>query len=468
MNIFNVLYERISSIRLTIALCIILALVSLIGTLVPQNLTFKEYENLFGTGVAKATLLLGINDLYHTKVFFLLLLLFTSNLVICSMKRFPRVWRDIHKERTIPSNTDFKNWRYQETFTCTVAPEEIEGALEPVMAKALGKRYQQKVLNPRKRIFFIDRNRYARIGPYVVHLGIFFILLGGLAGLLFGFKGFLTLPEGTESDTAWSLAQGKEIPLDFKIRCNKFVVLHYPDGSPKEYRSEVSLFDLEGNKIIDKAIRVNHPLSYQGITFYQSTYGSSENLTLQIKNNKTGKTSLIHTDLNTPFPLPGEGEKQARAFDFKHNWHVPMEMVKRSPFPKQDLGPAARIVIFDKNGFEKPFWVFKDLPNFRKKEDQPYHFILQEFRSVSYTGLQVVKDPGTPLVWLGCILMIIGFVISFLVDHEILWAVSEIQEDNKTIIRLAGRAVRHPSIYAGRFEKQKNRLRMELAPWLSE
>ncbi len=468
MNIFSILYEKASSIKLTIALCIILALVSLIGTLVPQNLAFEEYKNIYGPGIAKATMQLGINDLYHTKAFFILLFLFTSNLIVCSIKRFPRVWRDIHRERTIPSKPDFKNWRYQETFTCTAAPEEIEDKLEPIIARIFGKKSKQTVLAPGKRIFSIDRNRYSRLGPYVVHLGIFLILLGGLTGLLFGFKGFLTLQEGTESGTVWSQTKGTSIPLNFNIKCNKFTISHYPDGSVKEYRSDVSLLDPAGGKILDGAIRVNHPLSYQGITFYQSTYGSSEKLTLQIQNNKTGNTALIHTDLNTPFLLPGEEEKRARVFDFKHNWHVPMEMVKRSPFPRQDLGPAARIVIFDEKGFEEPFWVFKDLPDFKKKEDKPYHFVLQDFRSITYTGLQAAKDPGTPLVWIGCILMIFGFVVSFLLDHEILWITSENQEDNKVIIRLAGRAVRHPSIYADRFEKQKTQLRKALTPWLSE
>jgi len=38
MNI-NTLYDRLLSVRLTIFLCILLAIVSVVGTVIPQNLT---------------------------------------------------------------------------------------------------------------------------------------------------------------------------------------------------------------------------------------------------------------------------------------------------------------------------------------------------------------------------------------------------------------------------------------------
>ena len=38
-----------------------------------------------------------------------------------------------------------------------------------------------------------------------------------------------------------------------------------------------------------------------------------------------------------------------------------------------------------------------------------------------YTGLQVAKDPGVWVVWLGCLLMVVGIYVAFLMSHRRIW-----------------------------------------------
>ena len=38
-----------------------------------------------------------------------------------------------------------------------------------------------------------------------------------------------------------------------------------------------------------------------------------------------------------------------------------------------------------------------------------------------YTGLQVAKDPGVWVVWLGCILMLAGIYSAFFMSHRRIW-----------------------------------------------
>ena len=38
-----------------------------------------------------------------------------------------------------------------------------------------------------------------------------------------------------------------------------------------------------------------------------------------------------------------------------------------------------------------------------------------------YTGLQVAKDPGVPVVWAGCILITIGCLVAFFTSHRRIW-----------------------------------------------
>ena len=63
------------------------------------------------------------------------------------------------------------------------------------------------------------------------------------------------------------------IMLPFQIRCDDFEASFYDTGAPKEYRSDLTIID-KGQEVLKQSIRVNDPLSYQGVTFYQASYGA--------------------------------------------------------------------------------------------------------------------------------------------------------------------------------------------------
>ena len=124
--------------------------------------------------------------------------------------------------------------------------------------------------------------------------------------------------------------------------------------------------------------------------------------------------------------------------------------------------------MLDDKGFGRPFWVLKEFSGESRNRQGPYHFRLQEYRSTYYTGLQVARDPGASLVWAGCTLLIVGFLMALLMDHEILWVSSKREVDGRVVLCLAGRAVRHPDVYSGRFERRRSGLRKAIAPWLQQ
>ena len=52
------------------------------------------------------------------------------------------------------------------------------------------------------------------------------------------------------------------------------------------------------------------------------------------------------------------------------------------------------------------------------KNKETYIFSIKEFYS---TGLQVAKDPGVWVVYIGCGLMLIGLAIAFFMSHRRIW-----------------------------------------------
>ncbi|MEW6441545.1 MAG: cytochrome c biogenesis protein ResB [bacterium] len=467
MNTLARLYEKLSSIRLTIFLCIVLALVCLLGTLVPQNQTPADYQRAYGAGGAELLRLAGITDLYHSAGFSLLLGLLAANLLACTSKRLPPTWRAFRSGHPARESAQLKGWKHRETFVLRSNPPEAErGALEEALCRALGKGVRQRQLEGDGKLFVLEKRRYARLGPWLAHAGILAILVGGFLGARFGFRGSLVVPEGGEGSQVW-VREGESIPLGFRIRCDRFNVESYPNGTPREYRSDVTVLDDPSGKAVSKAsIRVNHPFTYRGITFYQSSFGTIPKMTFRVENRRTGEAAVVEADLEKPFQLPGDPSYRAVAVSFQEELVVPARMAQAASLPGTQLGPAARLVLFGEQGSEGEFWVLKDFPELNHQANGLFHVTMTKYSSTPYTGLQVARDPGTPLVWAGCIVLVIGFVLSLLLDHEVFLVASERRGDGRLVVRAAGKAVRHPGAYQERFEKRRDKIRAALAPWL--
>ena len=42
-----------------------------------------------------------------------------------------------------------------------------------------------------------------------------------------------------------------------------------------------------------------------------------------------------------------------------------------------------------------------------------FTFVFKYLDKTYYTGIQVTHDPGVPVVWVGCSLLVIGMVVTF-------------------------------------------------------
>lgn len=70
---------------------------------------------------------------------------------------------------------------------------------------------------------------------------------------------------------------------------------------PKEYRSDLTILD-QGREILRKSIKVNAPLTYKGVTFYQSSYEGFRDFIVTLAD-------------------PDNGDKRTFMAPFKNNWN---------------------------------------------------------------------------------------------------------------------------------------------------
>ena len=79
-------------------------------------------------------------------------------------------------------------------------------------------------------------------------------------------------------------------------------------------------------------------------------------------------------------------------------------------------------------------------------------------RESRFTGLRVVKDPGTNIIWVASALMVIGLVMLFYFPHRRLWALCKRRPDGSAEVRLGMTAQRDMSL-----ESEFGRLRQRVA-----
>lgn len=75
-----------------------------------------------------------------------------------------------------------------------------------------------------------------------------------------------------------------------------------------------------------------------------------------------------------------------------------------------------------------------------------------------YTGLQVARDPGVEVVWLGCLVMMVGIYVAFFMSHRRIWV--RIQDGAVTV---GGNASKNQGAFQQAFEGLVTRLDTELS-----
>ena len=438
--------------KLTVILLLSLAVTSIVGTIIPQNENPAAYFRAYGEFVYKLFDLLGIFDMYHSWWFQFLLLLLTINIVVCSIDRLSVTWKIVFIKNPKFNLSRFRKLSQKEVFDNKQKPEELIKVYESFISKRFG--YTRAEETDKGLCVFAEKWRWTRFGVYTVHLSVVLLLIGGLIGSLFGFEGFVNIPEGENINNIRIRNTGQIRPLGFDILCDDFDISFYNNGAPKEYRSSLTIIE-HGKPVYKKDIIVNDPLRYKGVNIFQSSYGkmpsdalsqdkvpardSSGEITLNFISKDSGKKYRIKTVIGKVVDIPeGLGKfiiveyKESAEFGGQNIGHAymgiltpkgknPVNIMLPVHFPNFDKMRRGSIIISIADQKAKTF-------NPDKKADQRY-----------YTGLQVTNDPGVWVVYTGFVMMIIGIFITFFMFHQRV-CIEIVKSGNKSKVIVTGTA----------------------------
>lgn len=409
--------DFLASVKLSIILLLVVAVLSTVGTLIPQGPPSHEMIGQWGEGRVSFLSSLGLLDVFHSWWFQAVLAALGLNLLVCTVKRFPPLWKLVTAKGSGFIQARFEKLAHASKFEVDL-PAIDPAKAESRVKKAVGRTFRRMEVKSDSGGFSVygESGRWTRLGYMVVHIGFLLVLAGGMAGSIWGWTGRMNVPEGGSSDIVDRERKGDQVRLSFALACDKFSITYYKDehghdGTPSEYKSNVTVLE-NGKPVLKTEILVNSPLTYKGLTFYQSNYGKAppEKVDMVFTDAASDVSVTVNAPMHKRMALPmGQGEFEVTYFESNFSQ---MGM---------DLGPIFVAALHRPGKAPEEVLIPVQYPGFDKMRKDTIIISAGKYESGFFTGLQVTRDPGVPLVYAGFLFIIAGLVVAFFLSHRQLY-----------------------------------------------
>lgn len=301
----SVLLEFLGSMNLAITLLVMVAVASVIGTVLKQNEAYQNYIVKFGPFWFEAFKSLGLYDVYSAGWFLVILTFLVISTSVCIYRNAPQMLRDMRSYRLNVQEQSLRAFHANHSWTLPLAAAEVERRIS-LWARSKGYRLRRKDHGDHQVIAAMS-GITNRLGYIFTHTAIVTICIGGLldgnlplklkevSGQIKiesrdlpasqvpaeswlsvqnpSFRGSVTVPEGSTANLVFlQLRDGYLVqPLPFTIELKDFRIEHYESGQPKSFESDLVIREPDQEPVA-ATIAVNHPLIYQGYAIYQSSF----------------------------------------------------------------------------------------------------------------------------------------------------------------------------------------------------
>jgi cytochrome c biogenesis protein len=423
------LWHFLTSMKLAMVLMLVFAALGLVGTLVIQ-----APVGVMDDPQAKAEWLASIRpkfggwtDLMDRLQFFEMFTsvwlravgaLLAASLVACTVHRIPGTWRTMRHPHVAVGPAFFEHAPQHEAMTFHREPDQVL-----VEATGVFKRHHYRTVteNDGTVHLYAVRNNWAPWAGLVAHISIVVILAGAMVGSMWGFRDSqFMLAEGATS--AVPTVAGATITLNsFKDTYNTTT------GAPLDYVSDVTVKQ-DGQAVLQQQVRVNEPLRYKGISFYQAFFGPAVVLTV-----KDAEGATVFSEGVPLAWTANNGGNKVGSFTLPDQ-NLTVWVVATTGPNDPDIKPGQVAVELYKSDTGDAV-IQKSIDQGAATEIEGLTYTFD--REAKFTGLSVANDPGTPLVWLGCILLVVGFVIRLYVPYRRVWGLLVARPGGGTSLSIA-------------------------------
>ncbi|MCM2265978.1 MAG: cytochrome c biogenesis protein ResB [Desulfuromonadales bacterium] len=365
------LLDFFGSVRLTLALLMILAVVAIGGTLQPV-------EQVLGEGPPVKRF-----DLYFQSPWYrLLLLLLAINLAVCT-------WRTLR--RTLGERQRLAA-QIKAGLSAGSAGHELPAATVEQLTARLGAAGYR--VTPGGAGLLGQSRAYSRWAVPVLHLSVILIMIGALAGAL-GFVGTVNLYVTHQIDSVFDWESQGQRPLEFTFRLDHFEPTYYPIDlqiavvDPQQMKLLQTITTREG-----ETVEAGNGLSMRVLRFYPE----EEHLVLFLERN--GR------------PI-GEYHALSGKRDYPNN-PDPGVLIKPAAFRDPRVKQLSSQVTILENGQEVRQAVIEvNSPLVHRGVAIYQTAYSRDPNGFWYCGFQFSRDPGEPLVWGGSIVLTLALLVVF-------------------------------------------------------
>lgn len=439
-TILDRIWNFFASIKTGVTLLVLTVIAASIGTIFPQeyfipmNVNPEQYYYEHYGSLGLLYYKLGFHNLYSSWWFLILLGLVAFSIITSSIDRGIPLHKSLKNQRTKKHSSFYKRQRLNSHSDDQVNLDEISQSFKD-------KRY--KVKQDGNHIL-LEKGRLSRYGPYINHTGLIILLFGAMLRFLPGFY----------LDDMVYVKEGETKPVPgtdrgYYIKNNDFIYEEYDQKSQsnsnpesidpslnkiaKNYETKATLYknsqeevigsDANLKEVASDSIKVNHPLKYDHLQFYQSSFDNSllKDMTFNLKT-KDGKP------LGKPFTVNLESPKKTykitddltvklRSYAPDYEKIENGVLATKSPNPNN---PAFVFEVTDK-GKQSEFSFLRIKESQDISKDNKYDVKFANATNQWATVLAVKKDLTLPILFTGFVIFLLGLAVGSYINHRRIW-----------------------------------------------
>jgi cytochrome c biogenesis protein len=429
-DVIGKVWHLFTSVRLALVLILLIAAAVLAGTLIDQapgsvlsdpsaySAWLERAHGKYGvwTDVFKV---LQLFNIFHTLWFRILIGLLTANIIVCSINRWRGIWNMALHTRVRMGDAFFQHARYNASMLAQMDAHTASDRVRRALSRA---RYRVVTETGEAAVaIYADRNRFSRFGTFLTHLSLVLILAGTVIGGLWGFH-----------DDEFIVAEGSTREVGrgtgLSVQLIEFTDEYDVQGPPKDFRSEIVIYK-DGAEVKRGIVRVNSPMGYGGVRFFQGFFGQTA--VMDVKD-ESGKV-LFHDSVPLAWSTR-DGARPIGSFMLPEQ-NLAVYVIGPRSGESDTLIPAGEMRVEMYTQSSGTLATTENLTQGQTKQVAGLNVTF--IRESRFTGLQVAKDPGVKLIWIAAALMVLGLIVMFYLPSKRLWGICRDQPDGTTEVRMA-------------------------------
>jgi cytochrome c biogenesis protein len=413
-----------TSVDFAVVQIIALSLLALVGMTIKQLPSFAfrsagdyeaamadlhaRYDPAFGRGIVDALERLQLFHVFTSTWFTLGLIVLVVSIVVCTLDRTPRLWRQSKEIRVVQPDP----------FYDPELPDRA--ALTGVDAGAVRAALRRERFAVREaevdgvRYLYGDRHRWTKLATLISHMGLILFLIAGVVTWRFGDEQGLIVAEGDSLTVQPIGTPGLLIVKNYRFEAPGFL----ETGQASDFTTDLGVFQ-NGQEIARKTIRVNDPLEVGGYSFHENGFGAAPEVLIS---DAAGKPLW-----DGPVPLTDQADGLPYG-----TLSVPGRDIGLSLLLKRGadgvgvlLALPYRVQGTETDGSPKIAYLDGSAVAVAAGEAQVpagLDFSIGVRSFSDYVLLIAKKDPGQGIVWTAFLLLIVGLAITFYLPRRRIWA----------------------------------------------